>query len=223
GYTITITEYRPFMVGIDRCGDNRIIGDGSHTQKDDLGRLALDPTGVPPDAGEYSEYPYILGPDTNRYYWTVHVANARLTWFRLGNGGRQTGLDPHLRIGLGEDLECLVNRWKPAHTTIIFDYSGLSVGVPIARTPWSEIMKYNPPYGLTDPNAPYVNGDPSIGRAGSIPPAESIEYPQREIANLITDVGIAPTNSDLHQVARAIQSGQLLYAADTGTATAYSI
>src|SRR5262245_6601509 len=135
GYTITITEYRPFMVGIDRCGDNRIIGDGSHTQKDYLGRLALDPTGVPPDAGEYSEYPYILGADTNRYYWTVHVANARLTWFRLGNGGGQTGLDPHLRIGLAEDLECLLNRWKPAHTTIIFDYSGLSVGGPMAGTP----------------------------------------------------------------------------------------
>src|SRR5262245_10473965 len=84
-------------------------------------------------------------------------------------------------------------------------------------------MKYNPPYGITDPNGPYVNGDPSIGRAGSIPPAEAIEYPQREIANLITDVGITPTNADLHQMARAIQSGQLLYAADTGTATAYSI
>jgi uncharacterized protein YmfQ (DUF2313 family) len=27
GYDITITEYRPFMVGIDRCGDNRVYGD----------------------------------------------------------------------------------------------------------------------------------------------------------------------------------------------------
>src|SRR5262247_3220585 len=84
-------------------------------------------------------------------------------------------------------------------------------------------MKYNPPYGITDPNGPYVNGDPSIGRAGSIPPAESIEYPQREIANLITDVGITPANTDLHQLSRSIQSGQLVYAVDTGTATAYSI
>ena len=35
-------------------------------------------------------------------------------------------------------------------------------------------MKYNPPYGITDPDGPYINGDPSIGRAGSIPPAESM-------------------------------------------------
>ena len=30
GYSITITEYRPFMVGLDRCGDNRVYGDGSN-------------------------------------------------------------------------------------------------------------------------------------------------------------------------------------------------
>src|SRR5262245_23958795 len=135
GYTITITEYRPFMVGIDRVGDNRVIGDGSHTQLDYLGRLALDPTGVPPDLGEYSEYPYILGSDTNRYYWKVHVGTTKLTWFRLGNGGGQTGVDPHLIIALAEDLECLLERWKPAHTDIIFDYSGLSIGGPMAGTP----------------------------------------------------------------------------------------
>ncbi|MCA1419500.1 putative phage tail protein [Bradyrhizobium sp. BRP23] len=133
GYTITITEYRPFMVGIDRVGDNRVIGDGSHTQLDYLGRLALDPTGVPPDEGEYSEYPYILGPDSNRWYWTVHVGTTRLTWFRCSAG--QCGVDPHLIIALAEDLECLLNRWKPAHTQIIFDYSGLSTGGPMAGTP----------------------------------------------------------------------------------------
>jgi uncharacterized protein YmfQ (DUF2313 family) len=27
GYSITISEYRPFMVGLDRCGDNRVYGD----------------------------------------------------------------------------------------------------------------------------------------------------------------------------------------------------
>src|SRR6516162_2792503 len=29
GYTITITEYRPFMTGIDKVGDNRVIGTGA--------------------------------------------------------------------------------------------------------------------------------------------------------------------------------------------------
>lgn len=83
-------------------------------------------------------------------------------------------------------------------------------------------MKYHQPYGITDPNGSYVNGDPSVGRAGSIPPAESIEFPQREIVNLITDVNIAvPTDADLHQLAKAIQSSRLNYSADYGTANAY--
>lgn len=82
-------------------------------------------------------------------------------------------------------------------------------------------MKYNQPYGgLTD--APYVNGDPSIGRAGSIPPAEAIEYPQREIANFITDSAITPTNVDLRQLGKSIQSGKVIYVIDTGTVNAYS-
>ncbi|MEY9179731.1 hypothetical protein [Bradyrhizobium sp. USDA 313] len=85
-------------------------------------------------------------------------------------------------------------------------------------------MKYNPPYGITDPNGPYINGDPSIGRAGSIPPAESIEFPQREIVNLITDVGMfTPDNADLHQLARSIQSNLLYSDDDAGTANQYQV
>jgi uncharacterized protein YmfQ (DUF2313 family) len=212
GYHITINEYRPFMVGVDRVGDNRRIGsplyyrDGVTTNyysgfggvwsvfvpnssgtgtpaggvdgdiywktndntiwkkvagtwyqfytavvgvtpgapdpdvwgaypRDQFGNPLLNDRGVQVAIGEYSSYPYVLGPLTNRYYWTVHVDTARLTWFRLGGGGGQTGIDPHLRIGLALDLECLLNKWKPAHTQIIFDYSGLTVGGSMAGTP----------------------------------------------------------------------------------------
>jgi hypothetical protein len=38
-------------------------------------------------------------------------------------------------IGIADDLECLLNRWKPAHTEIIFDYSGLQDGGEMAGTP----------------------------------------------------------------------------------------
>ncbi|MEY9404447.1 DUF2313 domain-containing protein [Bradyrhizobium barranii subsp. barranii] len=140
GYTITITEYRPFMVGLDRCGDNRVYGDGTNLMYSDTfvrGWLPVyDPQGNPVALDEISEWPnYGLGPDTNRHYWTVHVGTSRLTWFRCGGGGGQTGVDPHLRIGLATDLECLLNRWKPAHTQIIFDYSGLTNGGSMAGTP----------------------------------------------------------------------------------------
>jgi hypothetical protein len=78
-------------------------------------------------------------------------------------------------------------------------------------------MQYNQPYGVSDPNAPYINGNPSTGTMGSIPPAASIEYPQREIVNFITDAGMVPSNSDLHQLSEAIQSGQVIYGDDAGT------
>jgi hypothetical protein len=81
-------------------------------------------------------------------------------------------------------------------------------------------MKYNQPYGVSDPNAGYINGNPSTGTMGSIPPAASIENPQREIVNLIADAGLTPTDADLHQLARSVQSSHLMYAVDNGTANA---
>ena len=112
GYTITISEYRPWMVGLDRCGDSRMLL---------------------PD-GSLSEWPhYGIGDPVMRFYWTVHVHAVRLVWFRAAAG--QAGIDPHLRIALATDLECVLNRWKPAHTMILFDYSGVTPSDPMAGTP----------------------------------------------------------------------------------------
>ena len=81
---------------------------------------------MPVAEGELSEWPhYGLGPPENRFYWTVHVDDAMLIWFRVATSAARCGVDPHLRIGIFDDLECLLNRWKPAHTEIIFDYSSL--------------------------------------------------------------------------------------------------
>ena len=78
-------------------------------------------------------------------------------------------------------------------------------------------MKYEQPYGVSDPNASYINGNPSTGTMGSIPPAASIENPQREIVNLITDAGLTPADTDLHQLAKSVQCGAMIAAPDTGT------
>jgi uncharacterized protein YmfQ (DUF2313 family) len=135
GYTITITEYRTFVVGLDRVGDARVYGKEPPIMLNEWGNPWMDARGdVPVSDGELSEWPYYgLGPDTNRFYWTVHVQQAKLVWFRCTSG--QCGVDPHLRIGIADDLECLLNRWKPAHTQIIFDYSGLQTGGDMAGTP----------------------------------------------------------------------------------------
>jgi uncharacterized protein YmfQ (DUF2313 family) len=140
GFHISISEYRTFEVGLDRCGDNRVYGDGTNPMFSDtfvLGYLPIfNPNGDRVANGELSEYPnYGLGPPENRFYWTVHVHEAPLTWFRCGGGGGQTGVDPHLLIGYERDLECILNRWKPAHTQIVYDYSNLSPNDPMAGTP----------------------------------------------------------------------------------------
>lgn len=111
GYTITITEYSPFMAGISRAGDTR--------------KLAPDD---PTDVG----YRWYVGPPEMRFWWRVHVIGAKLRWFRAGSG--QAGVDPMVRIGIATDLECLFRRWKPAHTALTFDYSGASASGAVAYT-----------------------------------------------------------------------------------------
>ena len=83
-------------------------------------------------------------------------------------------------------------------------------------------MKYVQPYGVSDPQAPYVNGDPSIGRKGSIPPAAAFENTQREIVNAITKAGLTPTDTDLGQLWKAMQVAPWItdYAQDMGEADA---
>ena len=135
GYTITITEYRPFFIAMDGCGDCRVFGNGDNPMRNEWGQPIMDVRGDGYVAdGELSGWPnYGLGPLANRYYWTVHVAMAKLLWFRCGSG--QCGVDPHLIIGVADDLECLLDRWKPGHTEIIYDYSGLQTGGDMAGTP----------------------------------------------------------------------------------------
>lgn len=83
-------------------------------------------------------------------------------------------------------------------------------------------MKYNQPYGATA-DAPYVNGDPSIGRAGSIPPAASIEHPQRELVTFISKNKLAPNENDLMQLVKASVLNIAAFGDDTGSTNHISI
>lgn len=84
-------------------------------------------------------------------------------------------------------------------------------------------MQYQPPFGFDDLNAHYINGDPSIGRAGSIPPAQSIEYPMREIVAAIHYAGMSPSDFDLTQAVKAVRGGKLNYMVDTGPVNQMSV
>jgi hypothetical protein len=71
-------------------------------------------------------------------------------------------------------------------------------------------MKYNQPFDQpSNPNAPYIDGNPSAGIQGSIVPAASIEYDQREIVNAISAAGLAPSNADLTQLLQTIKLAQI--------------
>lgn len=107
GYEITIVEHSPFMAGVSHVGDTRY---------DDA-----------------PSFRWEIGPAEVRYYWTVRMDAARLTWFRASAG--QAGVDPHLRIAAATDIECLIRRFKPAHTAVFFDYAGLDPQGPMAGTP----------------------------------------------------------------------------------------
>ena len=122
GDTIHITEFSPYMTGVSVVGDT--IG-------------LYDNTGVSR---------WQLGPPEIRYYWTARAAMPELIWFRCGYGGPQealkgeweggeVGIDHMLEINVSPDLDCLLTRWRPAHTELVYDYSQLVEGGPLQGTP----------------------------------------------------------------------------------------
>jgi hypothetical protein len=79
-------------------------------------------------------------------------------------------------------------------------------------------MQYNQPLDQpSNPNAPYVDGNPAAGIQGSIVPAASIEYDQREVVEVITRANVrgysdfsgvpcaVPANTDMSQLRKAIE------------------
>lgn len=97
GYSIRIIERLPFQFGTSWFGDTR-------TQ----------PTGWPL---------WEIAPPEIRFAWSVQVLGQRVQWWRFSQA--EFGVDPHLRIAFATDLECIFRRWKPAHTSLFFDYSKL--------------------------------------------------------------------------------------------------
>jgi uncharacterized protein YmfQ (DUF2313 family) len=109
GYTIHIKEFAPFMAGVSECGDTR---------------YEYDDTGL---------YRWYIGPPEMRFAWTINADTAVLQWFRASQS--QAGVDPHLRVILESPVACLLERWKPAHTEIFFEYPDLATGGPWLGTP----------------------------------------------------------------------------------------
>jgi uncharacterized protein YmfQ (DUF2313 family) len=113
GYTITIKEFAPFMAGISQVGDTRAP--------------------PPPSPIEKQNYRWYIGPPEQRFVWQVNVGQVGLYWFRAGSG--EAGVHHHLEFGVPDEIICLLDRWKPAHTVIVPDFSDITNGGPMQGTP----------------------------------------------------------------------------------------
>ena len=78
-------------------------------------------------------------------------------------------------------------------------------------------MKYHQPYGDPNPDGSFVDGNPATGVRGGIIPAGAIEFPQREIVNMILKNQLSPTDSDPLQLTKAVQIDRINWAIDIGT------
>jgi uncharacterized protein YmfQ (DUF2313 family) len=107
GFKVQIHEWSPFMAGISRCGDTRPAPE--------------------------ERFRWYVGRPENRFAWTAQVGHMGLVWFRASSG--QAGVDHHLEFRTPLAVECLLMRWKPAHTWLVFDYSSLGFGDPMEGTP----------------------------------------------------------------------------------------
>jgi uncharacterized protein YmfQ (DUF2313 family) len=107
GYgAVVVREWSPFMAGISQAGDTR------------------------PNPDEH--FRWYIGPPEMRFAWSIQIGKPSLVWFRASSG--QAGVDHHLRFGVIDDMQCLLNRWKPAHTALVYDVSYASLS-PMEGTP----------------------------------------------------------------------------------------
>ncbi|MEO0632444.1 MAG: hypothetical protein AAFY46_17205, partial [Planctomycetota bacterium] len=91
---IEIIEFAPPMAGVARCGATFAPG----TKRMRWG----------------------IGPHNMRAMWKIRVEAGSIEWHRVGWAGGQAGVDPHVRIRVPDELICLINRLKPAHTVVHF-------------------------------------------------------------------------------------------------------
>ena len=66
-------------------------------------------------------------------------------------------------------------------------------------------MKYTPPLGSLEADAPYVDGNPTAGIRGSVVPAAPFNQLQKELVHIITQAGLEPRADDLTQVLAALK------------------
>ena len=144
GYDIEIVEWSPFQFGTSRFGDTRPHTGGYDWFRFGRSRFGRSHLNLPGNLAITGPMRWRLGPPAMRARWRVLVKGRTTTWFRFGRsrfGDRLLKITPPydwfrfgvsrfdrpiLKVDRARDLECLFNRYKPAHSVVRFDYSGWS-------------------------------------------------------------------------------------------------
>jgi uncharacterized protein YmfQ (DUF2313 family) len=118
-----VGEFAPFMAGVSQCGDTRPL------------KFTYDASGnvVGREIDTHKNFRWYIGPPEQRFSWFVAVGERAYYWFRAGSG--QAGVDHHLEIGVPQEIQCLLNRWKPAHTAVVLNFTDVGTNDPMAGTP----------------------------------------------------------------------------------------
>lgn len=145
GFDIHIREYSPFMAGLSETGDTRpnahtrytwspetLDAHGSIIPRPVPSGWVASPGNLEPDQQE-DNFRWYIGPPEMRFAWSANAGQMGLVWFRAGSG--EAGVNHHLAFRPQQDLECLLNRWKPAHTNLVMSFSELAFGDPMQGTP----------------------------------------------------------------------------------------
>ncbi len=112
-----VGEFAPFMCGVSECGETR-------PTKIVNGVVTLDANKL---------FRWYIGPEEQRFAWYISAGSRNYMWFRAGSG--QAGVDHHLEIGVPDEVQCLINRWKPAQTDVVMNFNDVGTNDPMAGTP----------------------------------------------------------------------------------------
>ena len=107
GYTVQIEEFAPFMAGVSQVGDTR--------------------------PKPNSHYRWYIGPEEQRFVWTVNIGEIGLMWFRAASG--QAGVDLHLKFRCRPRSNACWTDGSPHTPILITDFSNIAMGGPMQGTP----------------------------------------------------------------------------------------
>lgn len=128
GVEISIEEFSPYRCAVSCCGEwgpdlaDWAYPDGAALATENGETLVTD-AGAVIMTGSLKLYPprWQLGSASMADYWRVAFGPREIGWAR--NSEAECGVTPHCIYEAEAEVECAINRRKPAHSIVLFDYS----------------------------------------------------------------------------------------------------